>query len=253
MPIPEPRPVAGSELTYETTLVGADPGMTYADLGARCGLRAAAGPAHLDPDLIPGARHRLAGWRGSLGQADIAAGHLRNQDVGPGDLFLFFGLFSLLGPRGFRGANRFHAIFGYLEVDRVVDLGAGEEPPDWASGHPHVSEAAHESFKPNVLYVARKQLTFAPGRPGWGVFRYEPQLRLTPANETKLTAWDLPGCLGPDAGTAVSYLPAHLWSTNGDRVRVEVVGNKQELVCTGGPEVRAWACDLVTRTATWAP
>ena len=47
--------------------------------------------AHADPDLIAGARKRGAGWLPSLGQIGAASGHLRNQGVQVGDLFLFYG------------------------------------------------------------------------------------------------------------------------------------------------------------------
>ena len=49
--------------------------------------------AHLDPDLVPGSFPRLPGWRPLFGQTGAAQGHLRNNSIGPGDLFLFFGLF----------------------------------------------------------------------------------------------------------------------------------------------------------------
>src|SRR5512140_1891246 len=49
--------------------------------------------AHLDPDLRSDALPRGRGWRPVLGQAAAAQGHLRNRGVGPGDLFVFWGLF----------------------------------------------------------------------------------------------------------------------------------------------------------------
>ena len=54
---------------------------------------------HLDPDLnFDAYRHRKGRanwqeWRGMLGQAGIAQGHLNKQGVGSGDVFLFFGLY----------------------------------------------------------------------------------------------------------------------------------------------------------------
>jgi hypothetical protein len=44
---------------------------------------------HLDPDISEDALPRRPGWRGALGQVSAAQGHLANQDVLPGDLFLF--------------------------------------------------------------------------------------------------------------------------------------------------------------------
>jgi hypothetical protein len=77
--------------------------------------------AHLDPDLSPSTLPRPAGWRPLFGQVDRAQGHLRNQGVGPGDLFLFFGLFSptsrLPGGRLRYAGQRdwIHVLWGWLE------------------------------------------------------------------------------------------------------------------------------------------
>lgn len=50
--------------------------------------------AHLDPDLRRDALPtRPNGWRPAFGQSGAAAGHLFNQEVGIGDLFMFFGWF----------------------------------------------------------------------------------------------------------------------------------------------------------------
>src|SRR5690554_1987029 len=81
--------------------------------------------AHLGPDLIPDMLPRMPGWRPLFGQAGQAQGHLRNQGVGPGDLFLFFGLFRRVEPHD--GAWRWapdsrpcHVVWGWLQVGSVV-------------------------------------------------------------------------------------------------------------------------------------
>jgi hypothetical protein len=56
--------------------------------------------AHLDPDLNFLSRPRMSGWRPMFGQADQAESHLENMDVGPGDVFLFFGLFRSIKSEG---------------------------------------------------------------------------------------------------------------------------------------------------------
>jgi hypothetical protein len=76
----------------------------------------------------------------------------------------------------------------------------------------------------------------------------------SPAGATTRTELELPACFGPDAGTAVTYLPQHLWSgISGERVRVKFRGNKQEMVCSGSDAIADWARDLVTATPRWAP
>jgi hypothetical protein len=49
--------------------------------------------AHLDPDLSVRSIPRADGWKPLFGQESAAESHLENQGVGPGDIFLFFGLF----------------------------------------------------------------------------------------------------------------------------------------------------------------
>jgi hypothetical protein len=50
--------------------------------------------AHLDPDLRPEAlASRPKDWRPAFGQSGAAEGHLTNEGIGAGDLFIFFGWF----------------------------------------------------------------------------------------------------------------------------------------------------------------
>ena len=254
MPIPEPVPSPGSP-TYEEVEVPGRVQMTYAELGARCGLAAATGPMHLDPDLIPDAKERAPGWKGALGQAGSAAGHLRKQSMSIGDLFLFFGRFAHVGGRGLRGQKSFHAIFGYLQVGQMVDIGAGEQPPPWLDGHPHLTHESQTVYKRhNMVFLARHRLDFAPDCPGWGVFHYDDALRMTPNDCDGLVWWELPDCFGPEAGATVSYLPASCWHPpEARRVRVEVIGNKQELVCKGNDAIAFWAKELVATSRRWSP
>jgi hypothetical protein len=48
---------------------------------------------HHDPDLRFEAATRRPDWLPLFGQAKAAQSHLKNQDVGEGDIFLFFGWF----------------------------------------------------------------------------------------------------------------------------------------------------------------
>ncbi len=67
-----------------------------------------------------------------FGQAGAAQTHLERQGVGPGDVFLFFGLFADDARRGLH-----HRIFGYLRVTEVIALGCGAPPEMIALRHPH--------------------------------------------------------------------------------------------------------------------
>lgn len=137
LPIPEPCGPARGGVAYRDVITPYGPADT---LLRELSNSAPPAHAHLDPDLDPSARPRLSGWRPSFGQSGAAAGHLRNQGVGPGDLFLFFGLFrSTLLKEGVLvfdpDAAPFHAIFGWLRVSEVLHP-AEDRAPAWAADHP---------------------------------------------------------------------------------------------------------------------
>ena len=112
--------------------------------------------AHLDPDLDEGSISRPSGWMPLFGQCGSAQGHLRNQDVGPGDLFLFFGLFRGVladGPHyRFRpGTTPRHVIWGWLQVGEVVAVDNAGTRMAWARYHPHFHRRADPL---NTWYVS---------------------------------------------------------------------------------------------------
>ena len=84
--------------------------------------------AHIDPDLVADSLPRLPDWRPILGQTGQAQSHLRNNHVGPGDRFLFFGLFRLVEMLNgsytwLRDARPCHVIWGWLQVAEVLHIG----------------------------------------------------------------------------------------------------------------------------------
>lgn len=46
--------------------------------------------AHIDPDLVQDSLPRLPNWRPIFGQTGQAQSHLRNNDIGSGDIFRLF-------------------------------------------------------------------------------------------------------------------------------------------------------------------
>ena len=95
--------------------------------------------AGLDPDIRGHALPREEGWRGIFGQTGGSQTHLENQGVGPGDLFLFFGLFrqvekSRNGWRFVRGAPRQHIIWGWLQIGAICQVDAIRREEKWAWG-----------------------------------------------------------------------------------------------------------------------
>ena len=102
---------------------------------------------HLDPDLNRLPASRLPGWRPAFGQTGIAQSHLGKQNIGSGDVFLFFGWFRKIefknGHWRFRPtAPNIHLIFGWLEVSELLPVvlereGSLRQHP-WIANHPHV-------------------------------------------------------------------------------------------------------------------
>ena len=110
---------------------------------------------HNDPDLKMGA----------FGQVSAAQSHLDNQNVGSGDLFLFFGWFReaefVDGKYRYkRDAQNHHRIFGWMFVDQKLPVGS--ETKHFSrkyqkySSHPH---AIGQWASNNTIYIAPE--TFA--------------------------------------------------------------------------------------------
>ena len=203
---------------------------------------------HLDPDIDAGSLpERPVGWRGALGQAGSALSHLRNQHVGAGDLFLFWGLFRgcAKGPLRWRYVGPpVHVIFGWLEVDHVIDLGpdgsqALIEYP-WLERHPHVRPGWTER---NAIYIASDRLRFGDGdAKGWGVF--PSPIPLTAPDATYPSHWSVPAWLDlTTGGVGMSFHPPHRWIGGG---QLKTTGRGQEFVANIGEreDAQSWLCDL---------
>lgn len=111
---------------------------TYGDLGLGAHAAKASRGSLGDGDLC----HHDPMFTGEgtclFGQVGAAQTHLANQGVGPGDVFLFFGLF-----REEDSGEPHHRIFGWMEVERMVHLAecAETEREELAAhAHPHALE-----------------------------------------------------------------------------------------------------------------
>lgn len=176
-----PNGMSASEAikTFKPTRTRLCPELRESDLDSlRC---------HLDPDLYAGARaNRRAEWRGCFGQEGAPLTHLQNCSVGKDDLFIFFGWFC--ETENYSKSRGKHALFGYLQIEKRYDLPNSVEQrkeivPDWAEDHPHVASVRHGEN--NALFVARKNLSFLPELPGWGLFTYSSELDLTSPGMTR--------------------------------------------------------------------
>ncbi|MEW9672979.1 hypothetical protein [Ammoniphilus sp. 3BR4] len=156
--------------------------------------------AHLDPDLIRSVfPDRHPDWQPAFGQSKIAQATLAKKKVKKGDLFLFFGWYKTVevvkGKFNYKegkGRNKgVHAIYGYLEVDEVIDLrNLKSKIPEGLKKHLHVYKRKDYPVH-NSLYVATKRLSFDDTKPGAGCFLFSEHLVLTENGRTK-SNWLLP-------------------------------------------------------------
>jgi hypothetical protein len=218
--------------------------------------------AHLDPDLRRDSMARQDAWRPIFGQTGPARGHLRERDVRPGDVFLFFGLFreaafedGSLAWR--RGSTARHVIWGWLQVDEIV--GVQSLRPGtmaWARYHPHFYGTRGRN---NTLYLSKTTFDLPGGAAidchGAGVFpHFSPTLQLTASGSPRCGLWRLPGWFWPANGrTPLSY-HGNLtrWQKQGDSVLLDSVSRGQEFVldCREYPEAGEWLRALIAEGGT---
>lgn len=187
MPIPLDGGISFRELSYG--------GKTYYSIWEDLNPTEAHKPdkyAHLDPDIRLGVRKEVVtNWKPIFGQSGSAQRHLENQQIGKGDVFLFFGLFQPVeyladGLRYKRNSSRKHIIYGYLQVGAAV---TGDECKDYW-WHPHATSTEPH----NTMYIASEELEIngeKTGYPGYGVFNYSDDLVLT-KDGYQTSQWELP-------------------------------------------------------------
>lgn len=217
--------------------------------------------AHLDPDLDSACLPRPNNWRPAFGQGGAAQGHLRNQGVGKGDLFLFFGLFRELDIKANklvwrRTAPRRHIIWGWLEIAELiaVDL-CNKNEYAWLHRHPHF----HCKPDPlNTLYIGNTDLEFLNARgefPGTGIFRtFSKQLQLTADNATGPGRWKLPPWFYPEGSRPPLSYHADLgrWQRTQECTLLKAADRGQEFVldCAYYPEATEWVRNLLNTSET---
>ena len=209
LPIPE---FGGASTTYGELGLGA----IVADVTR--GLLGANDGCHDDPMIENG-------WCW-FGQSGSAQGHLRNQGVGIGDVFLFFGLFS-----DEDSGERHHRIYGHFTV-------AGTAPADVARAHPAWRDPPRSH--PHFSSKPRRQNTLYFG-PGASADHAGATLRLTrPGGST--SRWSIPDWL-PAVGLSRHGNP-NRWSTPGE---LSTVAIGQEFVCdiTGHILAQRWLDAIV--------
>jgi len=236
LPIPGKSSLRYSDLKVNDML-------TYYDLIQQLGIRTVneQTTCHVDPDICHEILDRPIGWKPAFGQVDAAEGHLRNQGVNEGDLFIFFGRFCKTKYNDEKYAfcpdknHDFHALFGYLQIGRIL---RNNNFPSWLNTHPHANEE-HLSNPTNTIYVASDQLSWDSHIPGAGKFIFNHELQLTRNNTKNISEWNLPVDIFRDA--QISYHP-NPWK-NGF---FKSADKGQEFVIQDNDTVVEWAKNIIS-------
>jgi hypothetical protein len=186
---------------------------------------------HIDPDI-----YHFDGKPGSIGafgQSGASLGHLENQGVGKGDVFLFFGsfcrTFEVEDTLNYEPMHSFHAIFGFLEVEEKVKMQQIEydEKYKWLRDHPHFENRNHESyFSNNAIYIGRN----------YGYFRFDEDLQLTKPGYKK-SYWRLPHIF---KDVKISYHEAVQKRIIDNNIEFVSAAKGQEFVFESNTQINQW-------------
>lgn len=161
--------------------------------------------AHVDPLLMPElyGLDRNKGWLPAFGQHGSAQGHLNNQQVGPGDIFLFFGRFrnalKIDDIIRYEKGKDFHAIYGFMEIGekyRIKDDLDKFNHFDYRE-HPHIKDRNATKKKNHIPLFNNNSSLYLPAkvsRYGFdatcGVFNFNEALILSDLSEKNITSWN---------------------------------------------------------------
>jgi hypothetical protein len=207
-------------------------------------------PCHYDPDIREdisvedNENWHSGNWKPVLGQENAALTHLRNQGVGEGDLFLFFGLFrdAKIVNRTYKfvkNANEKHIIWSYMQIGEILHNPTSEQyawlAPNDVLKHPHLDRPV----RVNDIFVARKNLSWDETTKGAGVLKYKDTLVLTKKGYSS-SRWDLPDFL---RNINISYHSEESWKDG----YFQSAGRGQEFVFSADekPEILKWVSDLI--------
>ena len=234
-----PIPRCQSEITYRDLWhCNTNIGTVVADL-TRNRIDAKA-RAHLDPDINRVAYPRQAAWQPLFGLSGAAQGHLDNQAVQIGDLFLFFGLFQKVEKTSGRwhflkDAPKQHILWGWFQIGEIhkVDALTADDLP-WTHYHPHRHPAWGKDRR-NTLYIASETLDLGHGHiaPGAGCFlKCHERLVLTDRNGSGVTDWRLPRCFYPENGKSplTYHTKRSRWRQDDRYAYLQSVSRGQEFV-----------------------
>ncbi|MDD4157531.1 MAG: hypothetical protein PHY08_13280 [Candidatus Cloacimonetes bacterium] len=211
---------------------------------------------HFDPDIIREVyQNRKPEWTPLFGQDSSFQGHLRLQNVGKGDIFLFFGLFRMVKKVGnnyqyVRGAKKFNMLWGWMQIEDIISVdNSDNKVKDWMKYHSHFYL---KDSKQNTLYLASKDLIIDEEvileNGGAGKFKkYSEELQLTRQGSDPWTDWILPSCFYNSEMTF--HQKDDRWKLIDDKVELKAVSRGQEFVldCKDNSQVVDWIKNIIKK------
>lgn len=198
---------------------------------------------HLDPDIRADVRERSKEWQPAFGQRNSALSVLRNNGVGKGDLFLFFGWFkeTEYAPNGKlrykSNAPDLHIIYGYMQIGSIIEK--KEAVPVGLIEHPHVSYNDSWAKKQNALFIPSPTLSSLQlNIKGCDVLNYREDRVLTKRGYSR-GRWDLPSFFEFE-NVKITYHPDP-WKNS--YFQSACIG--QEFVMDATPEIIEWARKII--------
>lgn len=214
--------------------------------------------AHLDPDLYSGSIPRHPEWKPIFGQTGAAQGHLRNNGVTTGDIFLFFGLFRQVvycaGKAEWDTDSPLrHVLWGWLQIDEILKVDDCDHSRyNWAEYHPHFHRNNETN---NTVYVAKKHLAIPDlgvmDVDGAGIFsHYSDQLQLTAPSAKTPSVWELPQWFYPHSGKPTFTYHADMarWQKSELGTILKTAARGQEFILDSKeyPEAISWLVKILT-------
>lgn len=254
MPIPEDSDKKTSLPTYnDITFYDMNLGTIIEDLSSKRIKKSQT--VHLDPDIFAMHRERKKDWIPVFGQTGAAESHLRNQKVGVGDIFIYFGWFKQCeivndSFRYQRAAPDLHVMYGWLQIGDFKKICDMDNIPDWLTEHPHMIGCNNENL--DTLYFSAKELVIngkKTGLPGAGYFSLiNDEIILTAPGHTR-SVWNLPIWMYPrEDKPPLSYNEKREnWIRKDGKVQIKIVGRGQEFVLNTEfyPEAADWIENLI--------
>ena len=213
---------------------------------------------HLDPDIRESyLNQRPIGWKRCFGQVKSAQTHLENNQIGIGDIFLFFGWFKKAEYKNGKFKyitdkdypNGFHAIYSFLQINEIYKPNT-QKTPAWLNYHPHVKFKNETEFKNdnNTIYVATEMINYPKhfNKNGSISFVFSEDLILTKKGQPNRTVWELPIELHPNSGVKLSYNSSDRWGIENNRATLKSASKGQEFVFSDvEANVEKWCIELI--------